>query len=109
MKNKIEILAPAGDFSALVGAISAGCDAVYLGTDAFNARMRAKNFTLETVKEAFDLIHAHGKRAYVTVNTAIYEREMGELDIRLGEIDIQLEKLNKNIIDLEKQLDILNV
>ena len=76
MKNKIEILAPAGDFSALVGAISAGCDAVYLGTDAFNARMRAKNFTLETVKEAFDLIHAHGKRAYVTVNTAIYEREM---------------------------------
>ena len=77
MRNNIEILAPAGDFSALVGAISAGCDAVYLGADAFNARMRAKNFTLENIKEAFDLIHAHGKRAYVTLNTAIYERELG--------------------------------
>ena len=76
MKNNIEILAPAGDFSALCGAISAGCDAVYLGTDAFNARMRAKNFTTESVKEAFDLIHAHGKKAYVTVNTAIYEKEL---------------------------------
>ena len=77
MKNNIEILAPAGDFSALVGAISAGCDAVYLGADAFNARMRAKNFTLEKIKEAFDLLHAHGKRAYVTLNTAVYERELG--------------------------------
>ena len=76
MKNNIEILAPAGDFSALCGAISAGCDAVYLGTDAFNARMRAKNFTHESVKEAFDLIHAHGKKPYVTVNTAIYEKEL---------------------------------
>lgn len=76
MKNKIELLAPAGDFSSLVGAISAGADAVYLGTDAFNARMRAKNFTLETVKEAFDLVHAHGKKAYVTLNTELYEREL---------------------------------
>ncbi len=76
MKNNIEILAPAGDFDALVGALMGGCDAVYLGTDAFNARMRAKNFTLDTVKEAFDILHAHGKRAYVTLNTAIYEREM---------------------------------
>ncbi len=89
MKNNIEILAPAGDFSALIGAISAGADAVYLGTDAFNARMRAKNFTADTVKESFDLIHAHGKRAYVTLNTAIYEKE---LDLALEKI-VQLHNL----------------
>lgn len=85
MKNKIEILAPAGDFDALIGAISAGADAVYLGTDVFNARMRAKNFTVETVKEAFDLLHAHAKKAYVTLNTELYEKE---LDLALEKIAV---------------------
>ena len=47
MKNKPEILAPAGSYEALVAAVRSGADAVYLGTSAFNARMNAKNFTEE--------------------------------------------------------------
>ena len=54
MKNKIEILAPAGDMKALVGAIYGGCDAVYFGTDVFNARIRATNFTLEEAEKAIE-------------------------------------------------------
>ena len=74
--KKIEILAPAGDYDALVGAIYGGCDAVYFGTDIFNARIRAKNFTLESAKEAIDLAHAHGVKVYITLNTCLYEKEL---------------------------------
>lgn len=76
MKNKIEILAPAGDKSALVGAIYGGCDAVYLGTDIFNARIRATNFTLEEASGAIALAHAHQKKVYITLNTQLYEKEL---------------------------------
>ncbi len=77
--NKIEILAPAGDLNALVGAIYRGCDAVYFGTDSFNARIRAKNFTLDEAKDAIALAHAHGVRVYITLNTQLYERELGTM------------------------------
>ena len=76
MKTKIEILAPAGDKNALVGAIYGGCDAIYFGTDIFNARIRATNFTLDEAKEAIALAHAHSKRVYITLNTQLYEKEL---------------------------------
>ena len=74
--KKIEILSPAGDMEALRAAVFNGADAVYFGLDLFNARIRAKNFTLETVSEAIELCHAHGVKAYVTLNTELYEREL---------------------------------
>ena len=46
MKNKYELLAPAGDFECLVAAINAGCDSVYFGLQDFNMRARAKNFKI---------------------------------------------------------------
>lgn len=76
VNTKIEILAPAGDYEALVGAIYAGADAVYLGIGEFNARIRAQNFTLETVGEAIRLAHAHGVKVYITLNTCLHDREM---------------------------------
>ncbi|MBQ7907260.1 MAG: U32 family peptidase [Clostridia bacterium] len=79
MDKKIEILAPAGDKSAFVGAISSGADAIYLGTQAFNARLRAENFTTENMPEVLRLAHAHGVKVYVTINTAVYDRELGAL------------------------------
>ena len=80
MRNKkVELLAPAGDYDALVGAIYAGCDAVYFGTDIFNARIRAKNFTLEDAKAAIGLAHAHGVKVYITLNTCLYEKELGTM------------------------------
>ena len=74
--KKPELLAPAGDMDALVSAIFSGADAVYLGLDIFNARIRAKNFTLETVADAIRLCHAHGVKVYVTLNTQLYNREI---------------------------------
>lgn len=71
-----ELLAPAGDMDALVSAISAGADAVYFGADLFNARIRAKNFALDSAREAIKLCHAHGVKAFVTLNISIYDKEI---------------------------------
>ncbi|MBQ7761485.1 MAG: U32 family peptidase [Clostridia bacterium] len=76
MKKPIELLAPAGDMEALISAISSGANAVYLGVEDFNARKRAKNFTLETVKDAINLCHAHGVKSYITLNTALFDKEL---------------------------------
>ncbi len=76
MNKKIEILAPCGDHDALVGALSAGADAVYLGIGDFNARLRAKNFTLENIEEEIRLAHAYGAKVYITINTALYDKEL---------------------------------
>ena len=36
-KKKVELLAPAGDFSCFMAAMNAGADAVYLGGSKFGA------------------------------------------------------------------------
>lgn len=78
MENKKlpQILAPCGDMDALKSAIAGGADAVYLGLDLFNARIRAKNFTLDNITEAVNLAHAHNVSVYVTLNIAIYDKEI---------------------------------
>ncbi len=71
-----ELLAPAGSPQALEAAVAAGADAVYFGGGAFNARMRAQNFTDEDVVRCIALCHAHGVKAYMTFNTLITDREL---------------------------------
>ena len=72
-----ELLAPAGDAEALRAALAAGADAVYFGLDSgFNARARTANFSLETLAETVATIHAAGARAYLTLNTLIFEPEL---------------------------------
>ncbi len=73
-----ELLCPAGSPAALAAAIEGGADAVYLGGAAFNARMGAKNFTLEELREGIALAHAYGKKVYITANTAIFDRELSD-------------------------------
>ena len=74
--KKLEILAPAGSKKSLEGAILGGADAVYLGLDIFNARIRAENFTLDTVEESISLAHAHQKKVYITLNTELFDKEL---------------------------------
>ena len=74
--NLPELLAPASDMDALKSAIANGADAVYFGTDLFNARMRAHNFSLDDARTAIRLCHAHNVKAFVTLNIEIYDREI---------------------------------
>ena len=72
-----EILAPAGDDDSLAAALAAGTDAVYFGLDGgLNARARAANFSVERLPELVDGIHRAGVRAYVTLNTLVFEHEL---------------------------------
>ena len=66
MRN-MELLAPAGNMSALHAAVRAGADAVYLGLESFNARRGADNFTIATLKEACDYAHLRLSLIHISI------------------------------------------
>ena len=70
-----ELLAPAGSPKALRAAVAAGADAVYFALPDFNARINADNFTRESFRESVEFCHKYGVKAYITLNTQIYDRE----------------------------------
>ncbi len=74
--KKAELLAPAGNMEALIAAVQAGCDAVYLGLNSFSARAFADNFSREELVEAVRYCHIRGVKVYVTMNTILYEPEI---------------------------------
>ncbi len=71
-----EILAPAGDWECVRAAIENGADAVYFGLERFNARMRAKNFTVADLPALMATLHRRGVRGYVTFNTLAFADEL---------------------------------
>ncbi len=76
MKNT-ELLAPAGSFESMMAAIKAGADAVYFGIEQLNMRARSSNnFTIEDLAEIRSRCNEHGVRAYLTINTIIYDHDV---------------------------------
>ncbi len=71
----LEVLAPIGNIQALKVAIYAGADAVYLGLDLFNARIKADNFNKENIAYWVDYCHLFGVKVYLTFNTNIKQSE----------------------------------
>jgi len=80
MRNKPELLAPAGGHEALIAAVQNGADAVYLGAGSFNARQSADNFEGDGLKEAIAYCHARGVSVFVTLNTMVREDELADLE-----------------------------
>ena len=68
MTKTPELLAPAGDMNKLRTALRFGADAVYAAADSFGLRAYAGNFTFDGLESAAALLHAAGKKLYVTVN-----------------------------------------
>lgn len=66
--KKIELLAPAGNFSKLKTALYYGADAVYAGGKNLSLRAFSDNFTDEEMRDAVNYAHERGKKVYVTVN-----------------------------------------
>ncbi|MDE6389185.1 MAG: U32 family peptidase [Lachnospiraceae bacterium] len=79
MNRKVELLAPAGNYEAFLGAVNAGADAVYLGGNKFGARAYADNFSEEEICHAIHTAHFMGRKIYLTVNTLVKEHEFTEL------------------------------
>lgn len=74
--NKIELLAPVGDYECLLAAVENGADAVYLGGQLFNARENATNFGDEELNKAIDYCHLREVKVYLTLNTLILDSEI---------------------------------
>ena len=88
--TKLELLAPAGDFSKLKTAFYYGADAVYVGGKSMSLRALAGNFSDAELAEAVEYTHSIGKKIYVTVN--IFARN-GDLDFATNYLKY-LESLN---------------
>ncbi|MEI8067527.1 MAG: peptidase U32 family protein [Candidatus Shapirobacteria bacterium] len=88
--NKVELLAPAGNFESLMAAIQAGADAVYLGIGELNMRATANlNFEMRDLKNISELCHKNNIKVYVTLNTVVYDEEIGEIKKIIDEIKKQ--------------------
>ena len=86
MKNKVELLAPAGDLERLKIALKYGADAVYIGGPVLNLRANAINFTIDEISEGVSFAHELGKKVYVTVNIILHNKELKEVDSYLNKL-----------------------
>ncbi len=77
MTQNPEILAPSGSMESLIAAVRCGADAVYMGAKNFNARRNAANFDEESFAQAVKYAHARGVKIYVTLNTLVFDSELG--------------------------------
>ncbi len=79
MKNasRVEIMAPVGSFESLMAAFQGGADSVYFGVEQLNMRARSTiNFTTDDLIEVVNRCHTHGVKAYLTVNTILYDHDI---------------------------------
>ncbi|NOR62537.1 MAG: peptidase U32 [Rhodobacteraceae bacterium] len=79
MTHRSELLMPAGNLRKLKMAILYGADAVYLGTPDLSLRTKSQ-FSLEEVVEGVEFCHAHGKRAYLTLNLFSHNKDVPKLE-----------------------------
>ena len=77
LKNgKPELLVPASSLEVLKVAVIYGADAVYIGGEMYGLRAKAKNFSMEDMKEGIAFAHAHGKRVFVTANITAHNHDL---------------------------------
>ena len=74
-----ELLSPAGDLECLQTALYFGADAVYVGGPMLQLRAGSAGFSMEMIAEASKMVHAEGKKLYVTVNAFPTNRELEAL------------------------------
>ena len=71
-----ELLIPASSLEVLKTAVIFGADAVYIGGEAFGLRAKAKNFSMEDMKERIQFAHEHNVRVYVTANILAHNGDL---------------------------------
>ncbi len=74
----MQLVAPAGSMSALIAAVKAGADAVYLGMHAFGARAKARNFDRSSLPSAIRYAHLFDTKVFITLNTLIKDSELSD-------------------------------
>ena len=77
--KKVELLAPVAGWPALRTAVESGADSVYFGINQLNMRANAKNFSLSELKKVVCYCHENKVKAYLAVNTIVYEDELKKI------------------------------
>ena len=84
--RKPELLVPASSLEVLKVAVIFGADAVYIGGEVFGLRAKAKNFSMEDMKEGIAFAHAHGVKVYVTANILAHNQDLAGVRAYFAEL-----------------------
>ena len=76
MARHPELLIPASSLEVLKTAVIFGADAVYIGGEAFGLRAKAKNFTMDEMREGIAFAHEHDVKVYVTANILAHNNDL---------------------------------
>ena len=79
MRRHPELLIPASSLEVLKTAVIFGADAVYIGGEAFGLRAKAKNFSMEEMREGIEFAHEHDVKVYVTANILAHNSDLPEV------------------------------
>ena len=71
-----ELLIPASSLEVLKIAVIYGADAVYIGGESFGLRAKAKNFSMEEMREGIRFAHEHEVKVYVTANILAHNDDL---------------------------------
>ena len=85
-RKRPELLIPASSLEVLKTAVVFGADAVYIGGEAFGLRAKAKNFSMEDMKEGIAFAHEHGAKVHVTVNILAHNDDLPGVEEYLREL-----------------------
>ena len=71
-----ELLIPASSLEVLKIAVMYGADAVYIGGEAFGLRAKAKNFSMDEIREGIAFAHEHNVKVYITANILAHNGDL---------------------------------
>lgn len=74
--EKPELLIPAGNLETLKIGVMYGADAIYIGGDMYGLRAKARNFSMEDMREGIAFAHKYNKKIYVTANITAHNRDL---------------------------------
>ena len=90
-----ELLIPASSLEVLKIAVIYGADAVYIGGEAFGLRAKAKNFSMEEMREGIRFAHDHEVKVYVTANILAHNDDLEGVREYFKELDSLQKKKNR--------------
>lgn len=78
MEKFVELLSPAGDFNCIKACVQNGANSVYLGSNLFNARASATNFTDDNLKNVIEYCKLRNVKTNLTLNTLLKNDELSD-------------------------------
>ncbi|WP_343247526.1 U32 family peptidase [Diplocloster hominis] len=85
-RKKPELLIPASSPEVLKTAVIFGADAVYIGGEVYGLRAKAKNFSMEDMRQGIEFAHTHGVKVYVTANILAHNKDLPGVEAYFREL-----------------------